>query len=94
MKSVRRGLALFLRGVVCWGAEIDRAEERNVEFLKACGFNAIRSVPNPASTALLDAFDQLGLLMIDDAFARGMSRRKTRAIRSFSTNGISMTSLV
>lgn len=47
---------------------IDRAEERKVELLKANGFNAIRSSHNPPSTALLDACDRLGMLVIDEAF--------------------------
>lgn len=49
-------------------AAIDRAEERKVELLKASGFNAIRSAHNPPSSALLEACDRLGMLMIDEAF--------------------------
>lgn len=49
-------------------AAIDRAEERKVELMKANGFNAVRSSHNPPSTALLDACDRLGLLVIDEAF--------------------------
>ena len=49
-------------------AAIDRAEERKVELLKASGFNAIRSAHNPPSTALLNACDRLGVLVIDEAF--------------------------
>ncbi|RYX82899.1 DUF4982 domain-containing protein [bacterium] len=47
---------------------IDRAEERKVELMKANGFNAIRSTHNPPSSALLDACDRLGMLVIDEAF--------------------------
>lgn len=46
----------------------DRAEERKVELLRASGFNAIRCAHNPPSTALLDACDRLGMLVIDEAF--------------------------
>ena len=46
----------------------DRAEERKVEILKANGFNAIRMAHNPPSTALLDACDRLGMLVVDEAF--------------------------
>jgi beta-galactosidase len=49
-------------------AAIDRAEERKIELLKANGYNAIRSAHNPPSTALLDACDRLGMLVIDEAF--------------------------
>ena len=46
----------------------DRAEIRRVELLKASGFNAIRCTHNPPSPAFLDACDQLGMMVIDEAF--------------------------
>ncbi len=46
----------------------DRAEYRKVEILKASGYNAIRTSHNPPTTAFLDACDQLGMLVIDEAF--------------------------
>lgn len=49
-------------------AAIDRAEVRKIEMLKKNGFNAIRLSHNPPSTALLNACDRLGLLVIDEAF--------------------------
>ncbi len=49
-------------------AAIERAEERKIELLKANGYNAIRSAHNPPSTALLDACDRLGMLVINEAF--------------------------
>jgi beta-galactosidase len=49
-------------------AAIDRAEERRIELLKAAGFNAIRTAHNPASAAMLDACDRLGMLVMDEAF--------------------------
>ncbi len=49
-------------------AAIDRAEVRKAELLKANGFNAVRCAHNPPSTAFLDACDELGLLVIDEAF--------------------------
>lgn len=49
-------------------AAISRAEERKVELLKANGFNAVRCAHNPPSKAFLDACDQQGLLVIDEAF--------------------------
>jgi beta-galactosidase len=49
-------------------AAIARAEERKVELLKANGYNAIRTSHNPPSTALLDACDRLGMLVIVEAF--------------------------
>ncbi|MGY3128746.1 beta-galactosidase [Agrococcus sp. UYP33] len=49
-------------------AAIARAEERRVQLLKQAGFNAIRSSHNPASEALLEACDRLGMLVMDEAF--------------------------
>jgi beta-galactosidase len=49
-------------------AAIDRAEERRVQLLKAAGFNAIRSAHNPMSTAMLDACDRLGMVVMDETF--------------------------
>lgn len=46
----------------------DRAEFRKIELLKASGYNAVRSAHNPPSTALLDACDSLGMLVIDESF--------------------------
>ena len=51
-------------GAVSWPA----AEERRVRLLKEAGFNAIRSAHNPMSTALLDACDRLGMLVMDETF--------------------------
>ena len=49
-------------------ASLDRAEERKVQLMKEAGFNAIRSSHNPASPALLDVCDRLGMLVMDEAF--------------------------
>jgi beta-galactosidase len=51
-------------GAVCLAG----AEQRRVRLLKEAGFNAIRSAHNPAATALLQACDRLGMLVIDEAF--------------------------
>ncbi|WP_394525589.1 glycoside hydrolase family 2 TIM barrel-domain containing protein [Paenarthrobacter nicotinovorans] len=49
-------------------AAIGRAEERRVELLKEAGFNALRSSHNPMSSAMLDACDRLGMLVMDEAW--------------------------
>ncbi|WP_158277344.1 glycoside hydrolase family 2 TIM barrel-domain containing protein [Opitutus sp. ER46] len=49
-------------------AAYDRAEERRVQLLRRAGFNAVRTSHNPPSPAFLAACDQLGLLVLDEAF--------------------------
>jgi beta-galactosidase len=44
------------------------SEWRKVKKLKENGYNAIRCAHNPPSTAFLDACDQLGMYVIDEAF--------------------------
>ncbi|MDR0929027.1 MAG: DUF4982 domain-containing protein [Oscillospiraceae bacterium] len=44
------------------------AERRKVRLLKEAGFNAIRCAHNPPSQVFLDACDELGMLVIDEAF--------------------------
>ena len=46
----------------------DAAEYRRVRLLKKAGFNAIRTSHNPPSETFLRACDELGLLVIDEAF--------------------------
>ncbi len=51
------------------GAAVNRrATERQLQILKAAGVNAIRTSHNPPSPELLDLADQLGLLVMDEAF--------------------------
>lgn len=44
------------------------ADARKVALMKAAGYNAIRNAHNPASQATLEAADELGMLVIDEAF--------------------------
>jgi beta-galactosidase len=44
------------------------ADRRKVELMKAAGYNAIRNAHNPASRATLDAADELGMFVINEAF--------------------------
>ena len=44
------------------------AEERKIRILKEAGFNAVRTSHNPPSSALLDACDKLGMIVMDEAF--------------------------
>lgn len=42
------------------------AERRKIELLKKAGYNAIRSAHNPVSKAVLDACDELGMMVLDE----------------------------
>jgi beta-galactosidase len=63
-----RGACLHHDNGPLGAASIARAEERRIELLKAAGFNAIRSSHNPISSALLEACDRLGMLVMDETF--------------------------
>jgi len=63
-----RGACIHHDNGVIGAATVARADERRIELLKAAGFNAIRSAHHPASEALLDACDRVGMLVMDEAF--------------------------
>lgn len=46
----------------------DEFEVRKIRLLKESGYNAIRCSHNPMSKALLDACDDLGMLVVDESF--------------------------
>jgi len=53
----------------CIGARaMPKAEWHKIKAMKDAGFNAIRTAHNPPSDALLDACDELGILVIDEFF--------------------------
>ncbi|TVZ04591.1 glycoside hydrolase family 2 protein [Trebonia kvetii] len=63
-----RGACVHHDNGVLGAATFARAEERRVQILKDAGFNAIRMAHHPMSTAMLDACDRLGMLVMDEAF--------------------------
>lgn len=67
-KILLRGACIHHDNGVVGAATFTRAEERRVELLKEAGFNSIRMAHNPASKALLDACDKIGMLVIDESF--------------------------
>jgi beta-galactosidase len=63
-----RGACVHHDNGVLGAATFARAEERRVQILKDAGFNAIRMSHHPMSTAMLEACDRLGMLVMDEAF--------------------------
>ncbi|MHA0856132.1 Ig-like domain-containing protein [Paenibacillus sp. CMAA1364] len=64
----------------------DRAVERQMQIMKDMGVNAIRSTHNPASPELLEAANNLGLLVIEEAFdAWNQGKKSQDYSRFFST---------
>lgn len=61
-----RGACIHHDNGVIGAATFERAEERRIELLKAAGFNAIRSSHHPASRALIEACDRVGVLVMDE----------------------------
>ena len=53
---------------VLGAAAFPAAERRRARLLQAAGFDAIRVAHNPPSLALLEACDELGVLLLDEAF--------------------------
>ncbi|MEX0331820.1 MAG: glycoside hydrolase family 2 TIM barrel-domain containing protein [Puniceicoccaceae bacterium] len=49
-------------------AVFEEAVQRKARGIKAAGFNAVRTAHNPPSTAFLEACDEIGLLVVDEAF--------------------------
>ncbi len=76
--SPEKGVALNGERIVIRGACIHHdngalgactypeVEKRRVRILKEAGYNAVRSAHNPCSKYLLDACDELGMLMMDE----------------------------
>lgn len=63
------------------------ADRRKVALMKAAGYNAIRSAHNPASQATLEAADELGMLVINEAFdSWNRSKRDQDYARFFADN--------
>ncbi len=66
------------------------ADKRKVLLMKQAGYNAIRNAHNPASQATLDAADELGMLVINEAFdSWNKSKRDQDYARFFSADWMS-----
>lgn len=67
-RTLLRGGCLHHDNGILGAAAWDGAEYRRVKLLKEAGYNAIRSSHNPCSRAMLDACDELGVYMMDEAW--------------------------
>ena len=65
-------------------AAYDDAEYRKARLMKAAGFNAVRTSHNPPSETFLRACDEIGLLVIDEAFD-GWREHKNENHHDYST---------
>jgi beta-galactosidase len=61
------------------GAAVNtRAMERQLEILKAMGCNAIRTAHNPPAPEFLDLCDQMGFLVMDEAFDMWKKKKNSK----------------
>ena len=68
-KSIKlNGACLHHDNGILGAAAFDAAEYKKAKLMKEAGFNAVRTSHNPPSEAFLNACDELGLLVIDEAF--------------------------
>lgn len=65
-RTVLRGACIHHDNGILGACAYDFAEKRKIELLKKSGYNAVRSAHNPCSKALLNACDELGMLMMDE----------------------------
>ncbi len=63
-----RGGCIHHDNGVLGAAAFPAAERRKARLLQAAGFTAIRSAHNPPSLAMLEACDELGIVLMDEAF--------------------------
>ncbi len=77
----------------CLGAAVNRrAIERQLEILKAMGCNGIRTSHNPPAPELLDLCDQMGFIVMDEAFDMWKTGKKQNMIIIWTgMNGIKKT---
>ena len=65
-ETLFRGACVHHDNGILGGASFYDAEERRIRLLKEAGFNAVRSSHNPASRAMLEACDRLGMYVMDE----------------------------
>ena len=63
-----RGGCIHHDNGILGASEYPDAAERRIRILKEAGFNAVRAAHNPASRAVLDACDRIGMYVMNEAF--------------------------
>ncbi len=63
-----RGACIHVDNGLLGAISLPKVELRKVKKMKAAGFNAVRISHNPASQAFLDACDQVGMFVMNEAF--------------------------
>ncbi len=74
-ETLLRGACVHHDNGIVGAASFPESEERRVRILKENGFNAIRSSHNPASTAMVEACDRLGMYLMDETFDMWYNRK-------------------
>nr|MBQ4456775.1 DUF4982 domain-containing protein [Clostridia bacterium] len=74
-ETLLRGGCVHHDSGILGAATYAESEYRRVRILKENGFNAIRSAHNPASKAMLDACDELGMYLMDETFDMWYNRK-------------------
>ena len=74
-ETLLRGGCVHHDSGILGAATYVESEYRRVRILKENGFNAIRSSHNPASRALLEACDKLGMYVMDETFDMWYNRK-------------------
>ena len=67
-RTLLRGGCIHADNGILGAAAWPDADWRRVRMLKEAGFNALRSAHNPASTATVEACDELGVYLVDEAW--------------------------
>ncbi|MDO4649803.1 MAG: glycoside hydrolase family 2 TIM barrel-domain containing protein [Eubacteriales bacterium] len=67
-ETLLRGGCIHHDNGILGAATFDESEYRRVKMLKEVGYNAIRMSHNPASRALLEACDRLGMYVMDEGW--------------------------
>lgn len=65
-RVILRGACIHHDNGILGACAYDFAEQRKVRLLKEGGYNAIRCAHNPCSKAMLEACDEMGMLLVDE----------------------------